>query len=75
MCGLIKELGFEHKVEEWWLFIDSSEVSLKAVLLHNRKKEPSVPLATATGIKETHKSMSHILNAVKYKGHCCHSCP
>jgi hypothetical protein len=39
MGGLVEELGFEHKSEEWWLFIDSFNVSLKAVLLHNRKKK------------------------------------
>jgi hypothetical protein len=33
MCGLIEEMGFEHKTEEWWLLIVISEVSLEVVLL------------------------------------------
>ncbi|GBL92720.1 hypothetical protein AVEN_119110-1 [Araneus ventricosus] len=33
--ALFKALGLQHKPQEWRLFIDSSNVSLKAVLLHN----------------------------------------
>ncbi|GBM20775.1 hypothetical protein AVEN_30025-1 [Araneus ventricosus] len=33
--SLFKALGLQHKPQEWRLFIDSSNVSLKAVLLHN----------------------------------------
>jgi len=41
-----------HVPEEWRLFIDSSKASLKAVLLYNGNKKPSVPVAHAVGLKE-----------------------
>jgi hypothetical protein len=65
----MEELGFEHKSEEWLPFIDSFKVSLKRVLLHNRNKKRSIPVAHAVGMKETYERMSHILNARKYKEH------
>jgi hypothetical protein len=39
--------------EEWRLFIDSSLVSLKAVLIHNGNKYPSIPLAHAVHMKDS----------------------
>jgi len=36
-------LGNQHDPTEWRLFIDSSQSSLKAVLLHNGNKFPFVP--------------------------------
>ena len=36
-------VGNQHDPSEWRLFIDSSQSSLKAVLLHNGNKFPSVP--------------------------------
>jgi len=35
--GLMNALGIKHEPQEWRLFIDSSKLSLKAVLLHNGK--------------------------------------
>lgn len=67
--GLMKALGFEHKVTEWRLFIDSSNTSLKAVLLHNGNEKPSVPIAHAVGMKETYQSMKMILKAINYKSY------
>ena len=48
ICAVMDVLDHEHKTTEWRLFIDSSKTSLKAVLLHNGNKFPSVPLAYAT---------------------------
>ncbi|GBN67158.1 hypothetical protein AVEN_210986-1 [Araneus ventricosus] len=42
--SLFKALELQHNPEEWRLFIDSSKVSLKAVLLHNGNKHPSIPV-------------------------------
>ena len=39
---LIEALGLEYDPTEWCLFVDSSKVSLKAVLLHNGNKFPSL---------------------------------
>ena len=51
--GLMIVLGYEHKCDEWRLFIDSSKESLKAVLLHNGNIHPSIPVAHAVKLKET----------------------
>ena len=42
--GLFSAVGIDHDSTQWWLFIDSSTKSLKAVLLHNGNIYPSIPL-------------------------------
>lgn len=42
---------------------------MKAVLLHNENKFPSVPLAYATDLKETYASMDKILLCINYHTH------
>ena len=46
-------LNFEYDPNHWQLLIDSSKTSLKAVLLHNGNKLPSVPVAHGSDMKET----------------------
>ena len=41
-------------------------MSLKAVLLHNGSRFPSVPLAHADNMKESYKSMKLLLGEIKY---------
>ena len=53
--GLFEQFDFEHDPAEWRLFIDSSKSSLKAVLLHIRNKNTSIPVAYAYGLKKTYK--------------------
>ena len=43
--GLFKALNMSHCSEAWRLFIDSSKVSFKDVLLHNGNVLPSIPVA------------------------------
>ena len=64
--GLIDELNIEYNPEEWRLFIDSSKLSLKAVLLHNGNTKPSIPVAHSVAMKETYENMPVILKAVNY---------
>jgi len=59
--GLLKALNMSHCSDEWRLFIDSSKVSLKAVLLHNGNVLPFIPVAHAFGIKESDDSMKQLL--------------
>jgi hypothetical protein len=40
---LMEELQLEHTHEQWRLLTDSSQASLKVVLLHNVNKYPSIP--------------------------------
>ena len=42
--GLMQTLNINHNPLDWLLFIDSSKLSLKAVLLHNGNTLPSNPV-------------------------------
>jgi hypothetical protein len=59
-------LGHEYNPERRRLFIDSSKVSLKVVLLHNGNRFHSIPLAHAANMKETYESMKLLLGKIKY---------
>jgi len=61
VCGLMEVLQLQHSPEQWRLFVDSSEVSLKTVLLHNGHKHPSIPLAHAVHMKETYTNIQGFL--------------
>lgn len=63
---LFDALGRQHNPDEWRLFIDSSVRSLKAVLLHNGNKLPSVPVAYSTRLKENRASFSALLGLIDY---------
>ena len=56
-----------HSPEQWRLFIDASKASLKADLLHNGIKLPSIPVAYAPSPKETYTTVNNILVNVYYK--------
>ncbi|KDR19280.1 hypothetical protein L798_06074 [Zootermopsis nevadensis] len=45
----MKEIGVTYDQKEWRLFIDSSKLSLKAVMLHNGNVKASVPVAHCVG--------------------------
>jgi len=64
--GFFKALNMNYCSDEWRLFIDSSKVSLKAVLLHNGNMLPSIPVAHAFGIKESGDCMKQLLQYIKY---------
>jgi len=59
-------LGHEYNPDQWRLFIDSSKVSLKVVLLHNGNRFPSVPLAHAANTKESYESTKLLLGKIRY---------
>jgi len=48
------------------LFIVSSKVSLRVVLLHNGNRFSSVPLVHAANKKENYESMQLLLEKIKY---------
>ena len=64
--GLIAALKIDYKTDEWRLFIDSSKLSLKAVLLNSTNLFPSVPIGYAVYKKETHENMKKLLCTVNY---------
>ena len=63
---LFTAIGVEHNPTQWRLFIDSSTRSLKAVLLHNGNKYPSVPVAHSVQMKEDYENVKHLLEKLNY---------
>ena len=66
ISSLMETFGIEHNPTEWRLFIDSSKVSLKAVLLHNGNKFPSVPVGHSASMKESYENFKFILEKLQY---------
>jgi len=56
------------------IFIESSKVSLKAVLLNNGNVLPSIPVAHTFGIKESDNSMKQLLQYIKYDTYKWNTC-
>ena len=48
VCSVMKVLGHEFHPDQWRLFIDSSKVSLKLVLIHNGHRFLSVPFGSCS---------------------------
>lgn len=75
IAGLFERFGHPHVADDWRLFIDSSVNSLKVVLLHIGNKQPSVPIAYSTNMRETFENMKLILDVIKYDTYnwkiCC----
>ena len=64
--GLFQAMGIPCNPSEWRLFIDSSSKILKAVLLHNTNKCPSILLAHSVHMKEEYQNIKLLLIALKY---------
>ena len=65
--GLLTKLGITSNVkEDWWLFIDGSVASIKAVLLHIQNKFPAIPVAYARQLKESYEAVETILRLIEY---------
>jgi hypothetical protein len=65
--SLLDALGQHHSPGEWRLFIDSSKLSLKVVLLHNGNEKSSTPLAFAAHTKESYDNMKFLLTMIQYE--------
>ena len=66
VCSDMEVLGLKSNPEQWRLFINSSKINLKVVLLHNGNKFPSIPLAHAANMKESYENMKLLLGKIKY---------
>ena len=64
--GLFSGFNLKHEPDQWRLFIDSSKLSLKAVLLHNGNTYPSVPVGHSVHMNESYENMVILLNALNY---------
>jgi len=66
LCSVMEVPGHECNPDQWRLFINSSKVRLKVVLIHNGNRFPSVPLAHAANMKERYENMKLLLGKFKY---------
>ena len=66
VCSIMEVHGYENNPDQWCLFIDLSKVSLKVVLIHNRKRFPSIPLAHPANMKESYENMKLLLGKINY---------
>jgi len=57
----MEELQLQHVPEQWRLFIDSSKVSLTAIVLYTGNKHPSITLAHAVNMKESYANIQGLL--------------
>ena len=64
VCSVIEVYGHGYNPDQWRLFIDSSKVNLKVVLLHNGNKFPSVLLAHEANMKESYESTKLLLGKI-----------
>ena len=71
--GLMNTLGIKHDPQEWRLFVDSSKLCLKAVLLHNGNQHPSIPVGHAVYLKETYDNLKQLLNKLEYSKYGWHT--
>ncbi|XP_076338193.1 uncharacterized protein LOC143240141 [Tachypleus tridentatus] len=66
VSGLCKATGIACNSNKWRLFINNSSKSLKAVLLRNGNKYPSLSLAHLVHFKEECNSVKTLLEVLKY---------
>ena len=64
--GLMQTLNINHNPLNWLLFIDSSQSSLKAVLLHNGNTLPPIPVGHSVHNKESYENMKTLKEAINY---------
>jgi len=64
--GLMQTLNINHIPLDWRLFIDSSKLSLKAVLLHIDNTLPSIPVGHSVHNKESYENMEILMEAINY---------
>lgn len=73
--GLKNKLGYDYSPYQWRLFIGSSKLSLKEVLLHNGNDIPSVPLVHGIHVKETYIYLcENVLEKFQYNFHSWKIC-
>ena len=62
--GLMQTFNINHSPLDWRLFIDSSKLSLKTVLLHNGNNLPSVPVGHSVHNKESYEKVNILMDAI-----------
>ena len=67
--GLFNKIGIDYNPQDWRLFIDSSVKSLKAVLLYNGNKFPSIPVGHSVHMKEEYENVKALLDMINYSSY------
>ena len=67
--GLIEHMGIPYQPNEWRLFIDSSNKSLKAVLWYIGHKVASIPIGYSAQMTETYENLKFLINIINYNYH------
>ena len=62
-------MGITYADSDWILFIDSSNKSLKAVLLYNGNRVSSIPFGYSISISENYNNMIVFLDSFNYNFH------
>jgi len=64
--GLKQTLNINHNPLDWRLLIDSSKLSLKAVLLHNGNTVPPIPVGHSMHNKVSYENMKILMDTINY---------
>jgi hypothetical protein len=64
--GVMQTLNIIHNPLDWRLFIDSSKLNLKAVLLHDGNTLLSMSVGHSVHKKESHEKMKVLMEAIHY---------
>ena len=64
--GLTQILSINHNTLDWQRFIDSSKLSIKAVLLHNGDTLPPIPVGHSVHNKELYENMKSLMETINY---------
>jgi len=64
--GLRQTVNINHNPLDWQLFIDSSNLSLKAVLLHNDNTLRSIPVDHSVYNKESYENTKILMETIDY---------
>ena len=62
----MQTLNINHNPQDWRHFIDSSKLSLKAVLFHSGDTLPSIPVGHSVHNKESYENMKILMEAINY---------
>jgi len=62
---LFENIGIPLHPSEWQFFTDSSSKSLKAVLIYNGNKFPSIPHAHSAKLKEEYHKCEEIATSIE----------